>query len=65
MKTEKILLIGFALSSMSALIYEVVWAKELAYVFGTSVYAISTVLTTFMLGLALGSYFIGKLADRI
>ncbi len=64
MKTEKILLIGFALSSMSALIYEVVWSRELTYIFGTSVYAVSTVLATFMFGLALGSFIFGKLVDR-
>jgi spermidine synthase len=60
----KLLLVGFALSNMSALVYEVVWAKELSYVFGTSIYAISTVLTCFMVGLAFGSYWLGKLVDR-
>lgn len=64
MKTEKTLLICFALSNVSALIYEVTWGRELTYVFGTSVYAISTVLTAFMSGLALGSYVFGKYADR-
>lgn len=64
MKTEKILLIGFALSNMSALIYEVTWSRELTYIFGTSVYAISTVLTSFMTGLALGSYIFGKYVDK-
>jgi spermidine synthase len=63
MKTEKILLLGFALSNISALIYEVTWSRELTYVFGTSVHAISTVLTSFMSGLALGSYIFGKRAD--
>lgn len=64
MKTERILLIGFALSNISALIYEVTWSRELTYVFGTSVHAISTVLTSFMTGLALGSYVFGKYVDR-
>lgn len=64
MKTEKILLIGFTLSNVSALIYEVTWSRELTYIFGTSVHAISTVLTSFMTGLALGSYFFGKYVDR-
>lgn len=49
---------------VSALIYEVVWGRELTYVFGTSVYAVSTVLTSFMSGLAIGSYIFGRLADR-
>lgn len=63
MKTERIILLGFALSNISALIYEVTWSRELTYVFGTSVHAISTVLTSFMAGLALGSYIFGKRAD--
>jgi len=64
MKREKVLLIGFALSTMCALIYEVVWSRQLTYIFGTSVYAISTVLTSFMFGLSLGSYLFGNLADK-
>jgi len=64
MKLDKILLIGFALSNMSALVYQVVWSRSLTYIFGTSVYAISTVLTCFMAGLALGSFWMGRLADK-
>jgi spermidine synthase len=64
MKIVNILLIGFALSNMSALIYEVAWSRELTYVFGTSVYAISTILTCFMTGLGIGSFWIGRLADK-
>lgn len=64
MKIRHLLLIGFALSNMSALIYQVVWARELTYIFGTSVYAISTVLTCFMAGLAIGSFWIGRVSDK-
>jgi spermidine synthase len=64
MERNNFLLIGFFLSNMAALIYEVVWGRELGYVFGTTAYAISTVLASFMAGLALGSYFFGKLSDR-
>ncbi len=63
MTNDRLILLGFMLSNASAFIYEVVWARELSYVFGTSVYAISTVLATFMLGLALGSFFFGKYVD--
>lgn len=44
----------FALSNMAALIYQISWTKSLSYVFGTSVYAVGTVLACFMAGLALG-----------
>jgi spermidine synthase len=50
---------------MSALIYQIVWIKMLGQVFGLTIFAVSTVLTAFMAGLALGSYFFGKLIDRV
>ncbi len=50
----------FFLSGAAALIYEVVWVRSLSLVFGGSHLAVTTVLTIFMGGLALGSYLIGK-----
>ncbi|MCB2153634.1 fused MFS/spermidine synthase [bacterium] len=55
----------FLLSGASGLIYEVVWSRQLTTLFGSTVYAISTVLTAFMGGLALGSWLLGKRADRM
>ena len=49
---------------MAALIYEVVWFRPLQLVFGSSIYAISTMLTAFMAGFALGSYLFSSYADR-
>ncbi|KPK65206.1 MAG: hypothetical protein AMK73_03625 [Planctomycetes bacterium SM23_32] len=57
-------LLMFFLSGVAALIYQVVWAKELSLVFGVTIYATSAVVTTFMAGLALGSLYFGRLADR-
>jgi len=54
----------FGLSGVAALTYEVTWMRQLGLVFGTSTYAISTVLTVFMAGLALGSLWFGARADR-
>ncbi|NIO12223.1 MAG: hypothetical protein GTO40_31080 [Deltaproteobacteria bacterium] len=54
----------FFLSGMSGLIYEVVWTRMLTQVFGNTTYAVATVLTAFMGGLALGSWLFGLLADR-
>jgi spermidine synthase len=54
----------FFFSGASALVYEVVWTRELTYVFGGSAFAIATVLAAFMAGLALGSKVLGGLIDR-
>lgn len=62
---RKIILLGFALSGSAALIYEVAWTRSLQLVLGTTVYAVSTMLTAFMAGLAIGAWIIGRYADRI
>lgn len=54
----------FVLSGASALIYEVIWMRQLTLVFGSTVFATSTVLTAFMAGLALGSFYFGRKIDE-
>ena len=54
----------FLLSGISGLIYEVVWTRMLTHVFGGTTLAVSTVLTAFLGGLALGSYLGGKYIDH-
>ena len=51
-------------SGVSGLVYEVVWTRHLIYLFGATLFAVSTVLAAFMGGLALGSYILGKYADK-
>lgn len=53
------------LSGAAALVYEVVWLRLLANVFGTTVYASTAVLVAFMGGLSLGSLVLGPWADRV
>lgn len=55
----------FFLSGISALIYQVLWLRLLALIFGVTIYAASTVLASFMAGLALGSFIAGRLVDRV
>jgi spermidine synthase len=55
----------FFLSGFSALAIELVFVKYLGYVFGTTAYAVSTVLASFMGGLALGNLWGGKLSRKI
>lgn len=57
-------LICFFFSGAAGLIYEVVWTRMLTQIFGNTTYAIATVLSAFMAGLALGSYWFGRIADR-
>src|SRR5262252_8098976 len=59
------LLLGlFFLSGISGLLYEVVWTRMLHLLFGDTILAVSTVLASFMAGLALGSFWIGRYIDR-
>ncbi len=62
-KTHRKLLYLFFLSGATALIYQVVWTRLLTLFFGSTILAVSTVLTVFMGGLAIGSALIGKKAD--
>ena len=55
----------FLVSGTAGLIYEITWTRIFGEVFGNTVFAVSTVLTAFMLGLALGSWLVGRIADRI
>lgn len=59
------LLTLFFLSGVAGLIYQVLWLRLLSLVFGVTVYAASTVLASFMAGLALGSWLAGRLGTRI
>lgn len=59
------MLILFGISGMTALIYEIIWIRPLSLVFGTTIYAFSTIIASFILGLAVGSWIAGKYADRM
>jgi hypothetical protein len=59
-----LLYVLFFLSGAAALVYEVVWARSLALVFGGSHLAVATVLSVFMGGLRLGGWLLGRAADR-
>ena len=47
------------ISGAASLVYELIWIRQLALVFGGTLYAISAVLCSFMAGLALGAWIIG------
>lgn len=51
-----LMLLVFFLMGASSLSYEILWHRLLGLSFGSSVYAVSTMLTTFLLGIGLGSW---------
>src|SRR4051794_23484565 len=55
----------FFCSGATALIYEVIWSKYLAQMFGSTIYAQTVVLAVFMGGLALGNKWFGLKADYL
>src|SRR5258705_10959977 len=52
-------LVCLVVSGAAGLLYEVVWSKELAYLLGSSLHAVSAVVASFLLGRALGARVLG------
>jgi spermidine synthase len=55
----------FFLSGACALVYQVLWLRLLGLIFGVTIHAATTVLASFMGGLAIGSLVAGRLAPRV
>ena len=62
-RPERWLLPLFFTSGAVGLVYQVIWLRQLILVFGATAFASSAVLSTFMGGLALGSWWTGRRAD--
>ncbi|MBN4051194.1 fused MFS/spermidine synthase, partial [bacterium AH-315-M05] len=54
----------FFLTGISGLIYQTVWLRVLSRVLGSTTEAASITISSFMLGLSLGSYFIGRYSKK-
>src|SRR5438128_10829159 len=65
LNSRSILYVIFFISGATGLVYEVIWVRLTGLVFGNTSHAISTVLGAFMAGLALGSWKLGRKADRV
>ena len=59
-----IAIICFFLSGFAGLVYEVAWIRKATLVFGSTTFAVSTVIAVFFLGLACGSYLFGRIGQR-
>ena len=55
----------FLASGAAALIYQVIWFKQLQFVLGSSTFAVSVTVASFFMGLSLGSWLGGRLADKL
>jgi spermidine synthase len=64
MRHSRLVLAIFVLSGAAGLIYEVVWSRQLVLVFGNTTQAVSTILTGYFGGMAIGSVVGGRIADR-
>ena len=65
MRHPRLILAIFVLSGAAGLMYEVVWSRQLVLVFGNTTQAVSTILTGFFGGIAIGSFVGGRIADRV
>ena len=52
-------------SGTAALIYQVLWIKQLTLIVGVDVYAVTTGVGAFFAGLALGGLLLGRFVDRV
>ncbi|MBB5190731.1 putative membrane-bound spermidine synthase [Silvimonas terrae] len=52
-------------SGAASLVYQVIWVKQLGLIVGVDVYAVTTAISAFFLGLALGGWWLGRWADRV
>lgn len=58
------LLLLFFISGFAALVYQVLWARQLGLLFGNTAQAAAMAIAVFFAGIALGGWFWGRLAPR-
>lgn len=60
-----ITLIAFGISGAIAMIYEVAWTRALLLLIGSTTYAFSIMLSTFLIGIFIGSLVAARIADKL
>jgi spermidine synthase len=55
----------FFLSGISGLVYQVIWVRQFGNLFGNTVQSAACVTSIFMLGLGVGSWWIGGIGDKL
>ncbi len=61
----RLLIASAVASGLAALVLELQWGRQLALTFGGAQLAVAAVLAAFMLGLGVGSFVGGRVADRL
>lgn len=61
---RSLLLLTIFFTNLLSLSCQVLWLRKLSYLFGSTATVFSTVISIFLLGLALGALLSGRLADR-
>ena len=64
MTSDRVLYTLFLLSGAASLTYQVIWLRWLGLIFGSTTASVSIVLSSFMLGLAAGSWLAGRSLGR-
>jgi spermidine synthase len=62
---RSIAFVCFFISGFAGLAYEICWIRKASLVFGSTTFALSTVLAVFFAGLAIGSWYFGRLGQRL
>jgi spermidine synthase len=63
-RVTRLAIISFGISGAAAMIYEVGWTRTLLMVIGSSNYAFTIMLSTFLIGIFLGSFVCARIVDR-
>jgi spermidine synthase len=61
----RLILFGLGISGFTSFAYEIYWTRSLVFILGNSTYALTTMLSAFLTGIALGGYLIRFFFNRI
>ena len=59
-----LIILSFAGSGFFSLIYEICWIRKSALIFGSTTFALSTVIAVFFGGMAIGNFIFASIAFR-
>jgi spermidine synthase len=61
----KLVILGLGISGFTSFAYEIYWTRSLVFILGNSTYALTTMLSAFLTGIALGGYLVRFLIIRV